>query len=717
MSSTSPKEFPAEVALTEAFERVYRQTQRNDPRGDLALLRRAFLRAKEIHAGHRRESGEPYILHLLAVAQILAELRLDAITVSSALLHDSLEDTSLSKKTLTSEFGEEVALLVEGASKLSRFSPDAELYEARNLRRMLLAMAKDVRVVLIKLADRLHNLRTLEHKSAEDQRRIAQESMDIFAPLANRMGMGLIRWEMEDLCFRYLEPGAYQQISAQVAKKRDEREQIISTAIAQVSELCVRASIKAKITGRPKHFYSIWRKMQEGHSFQEVTDLHGMRIVVNSIRHCYAVLGLVHTALTPVPGRFKDYIALPKTNGYQSIHTVVVDKSGQLFEFQIRTAEMHRRAEVGIAAHWRYKEGVKPTVREDQSLSFLDKVLEWQTDLVEPGQILDALRRGLFEEEVLVFTPKGQVKEFPLGATPLDFAFEVHTEVGKHAVGAKVNGRIVPFTYRLRTGDVVEIMTSGHALPSRDWLEIVVTSRARHKIRQYLRETQETAYRADGQKRLEEEARRRHLKLGQLRKREDYRALLPEYGFEGEESFLVALGDGRVSAAGFLDRLLKGKEVARHSSALVSDICQVDIAGSSDFDYRLAGCCLPSPPEPIVAFVTKNRGVTIHKSKCPNIARAKKERLQSACWLGGTQSRKKIVRLTVEAKNWRGLLAELSVAITSMGIDIINADAKAVAADSKSRIRFMLIISVNFSQHSLVNRIANIPGVEKVRLN
>jgi len=717
MSTTSLNDSVAEPAMADAFERICRQTQRNDPRGNLALLRRAFLRAKEIHARHKRESGEPYIQHLLAVAQILAELRLDVVTVSSALLHDSLEDTSLTKKILTLEFGEEVASLVEGTSKLSKFSPDPAFFEAHNLRRMLLAMAKDVRVVLIKLADRLHNLRTLEHKSAEDQRRIARESMDIFAPLANRMGIGRIRWEMEDLCFRYLEPSAYAEIVAQVAKKRSEREQIISTVIAQVTELCTRASIKAKIIGRPKHFYSIWRKMQEGHSFQEVTDLHGIRIIVNTIRHCYAVLGLIHTAFTPLPGRFKDHIALPKTNGYQSIHTVVVDKNGQLFEFQIRTAEMHRRAEVGIAAHWRYKEGVRPSIREDSSLSFLDKVLEWQTDLVEPGQIMDALRRGLFEEEVLVFTPKGQVKEFPLGATPLDFAFEVHTEVGKHAVGAKVNGRIVPFTYKLRTGDVVEIMTSGHALPSRDWLEIVVTSRARHKIRQYLRETQETTYRSEGQKRLKEEARRRHLRLGQLRKREDYQALFPEYGFKDEESFLVALGDGRVSASGFLDKLLKCKEVSPHPVISPSNICQVDIAGSSDFDYRLAGCCLPSPPESIVAFVTKNRGVTIHRSNCPNAGRAKKERLQPACWRGDARSSGKIIRLAVEAKNWRGLLTELSAAITSLGIDIINVEAKVTAVSSKSRIKFMLIVTENCSPHNLMNKIANIPGVEKVRLN
>lgn len=699
------------------FERIYKLVRRNDPRGDLKKLRSAFKRACELHSDQIRKSGEPYIHHLLAVAEILAGLRLDVVTVSASILHDSLEDTTLTKGKLSDEFGEEIANLVEGASKLSKFSPDPALAEAHNLRRMLLAMAKDVRVVLIKLADRLHNLRTLHHKSQEDQRRIAQESMDIFAPLANRMGIGSIRWEMEDLCFRYLESEAYADIERRVAKKLAEREEIIASAIASVEGVSTKANIKAKIAGRPKHFYSIWRKMQEGRSFEEVTDLHGIRIVLGSIRQCYTVLGLIHTAFTPIPGRFKDYIALPKTNDYKSIHTVVVDKDGQLFEFQIRTKEMHRRAEVGVAAHWRYKERDKPGLHDDTSLAFLDRVLEWQTDLVEPGQIMDALRRGLFEEEVFVFTPKGQVKEFPLGATPLDFAFAVHTVVGRQAVGAKVNGRIVPFNYRLRTGDVVEILTNPNAAPSRDWLDIVVTSRARSRIRQHLRETQQETYHSDGQRQLDEEARRRRKKLSALRKEDSYKKLIKQYGFTDEDSFLVAIGDGRINAVGFLDRLLKSKVAPPPTIVPTTEICRVEIEGSGDFDYRIAGCCLPSPPQAIVGFTTKSRAVSVHSTNCPNILQAPKERRLKARWVGDITVTRKMARLTVEALDWRGLLAELSATIASFGVDIVKAEAFVLEGKSKSRFKFVLSFAPDFDTRAMLTKIEEVPQVERTRLS
>ncbi|MEW6308949.1 MAG: bifunctional (p)ppGpp synthetase/guanosine-3',5'-bis(diphosphate) 3'-pyrophosphohydrolase, partial [Bacillota bacterium] len=539
------------------LEDLQRRVAQYNPRADSDLIAAAYRFSRDAHLGQHRESGEDYIEHPVAVAMILADLELDDVTLAAALLHDVVEDTRATLEVVNTAFGAEVAQLVDGVTKLSRLEyRSREEEQAENLRKMFLAMAKDIRVLLIKLADRLHNMRTLKHLPEERKRSIAQESLDIFAPLAHRLGISRLQWEMEDLALRYLEPKRYYELVELVARKRAEREEYAAEVIAALKGKLGAAGITAEITGRPKHFYSIFRKMYvQGREFDEIYDLVAIRVIVDTVRDCYAVLGIVHSLWKPLPGRFKDYVAMPKSNMYQSLHTTVIGPRGEPFELQIRTWDMHRTAEHGIAAHWRYKEGTRGDVRFEQKLSWLRQVLEWQHDLKDAREFMDSLKIDLFGDEVFVFTPKGDVVDLPTGAMPLDFAYHIHTDVGHRCVGAKVNGKIVPLDYKLVNGDIVEILTSKTGSPSWDWLNLVTTSSAKGKIRARFKKERREENEARGRESLQRELKRQNLDAAELLKPDRLAEVLRRLNYVAEADLLAAIGYGGLTAQQVVSRL------------------------------------------------------------------------------------------------------------------------------------------------------------------
>ncbi len=656
------------------------------PDGDLDLIKKAYIFSARAHKGQIRLSGEPYLSHPLEVAGILAKLKLDVITISAGLLHDTIEDTLTTYDELQKYFGEEIALLVDGVTKIGRMSFHSRHEEqAENFRKMILAMAKDIRVILIKLADRLHNMRTLEFMDKEKQELIAQETLDIYAPLAHRLGIFSIKSELEDLSLRFLKPDVYYDLAKKVMEKKKEREKFIEEAKKIISSKLEEYGIKAEITGRPKHFYSIYQKMvTQNLDFDQVYDLLALRIIVNTVRECYEVLGIIHSLWKPIPGRIKDYIAIPKANMYQSLHTTVVGPYGKRLEIQIRTEDMHRVAEYGIAAHWKYKEGKVADSRDEARFTWLRQLLEWQRELKDPTQFMETLKVDLFPEEVFVFTPKGDVKALPRGATPIDFAYAIHTELGHHCQGAKVNGRIVPLKYELKSGDMVEIIASPTAKPSKDWLKIVKTSRAKTRIRQFINQEERERGRELGKGLLEKELRRYGTSISKFQK-EDLDRVVKEFSFKSFEDLIIYIGYGKISAHQVAKRLVppeKLKEVLKQEDIVkkggrvhAAEACPIKIRDIDDVLVRFAKCCSPLPGDNIVGFITRGRGVTVHNAYCSRVLESDPERRVEVEW---DEKLKMIrsVKVKVVCMDRPGLLAELSKAISSQNVNIRSAQIK-----------------------------------------
>jgi guanosine-3',5'-bis(diphosphate) 3'-pyrophosphohydrolase len=648
------------------------------PPADRELVQKAYARASEVHVGQHRVSGEDFVEHPLHVARILADLGLDAQTLAAALLHDTVEDTDLTLDEVESEFGPSVARLVEGATKLNRieFRSDQQLH-AENIRRMLLAMADDLRVVLIKLADRLHNMRTLDALQEQRRRRISRETLDIYAPLAHRLGLGQIKWELEDLAFRSLDPERYHEIVGRVNRKRKDRERLVVDLGEILARDLDKIGIQAVITGRPKHIYSIWQKMQRDHKdFTQIYDLLAMRVLVGSVKDCYGVLGIVHSLWKPVPGRFKDYIAMQKSNGYQSLHTTVISHTGEPIEVQIRTQDMHRVADFGIAAHWAYKEGTGDP-RFDQKLSWLRLLMEWQKEVTDAESFVDAVKVDIFQDEVFVFSPKGDVLNLPAGSTPVDFAYRIHTEVGHRCIGAKVNGRMVPLEYELENGEIVEILTtkSPHG-PSRDWLNFVKSASAKERIRKWFKSQRREENVAKGRDLLEKELHRMHrLALGQLPdgKLDEMAA---HYKYAGAEDFLAAIGYGDVSPHSVVMRMALTRGDDGDELRAIPLIPQVRptprvlVRGERGILTRVAPCCQPVPGDAITGFTTRGKGVSVHRMDCVNALNSPDaDRLVPVDW-DMEASQLYPVSIKIEAWDRTGLLRDIATVVAEQRINM-----------------------------------------------
>ena len=709
------------------------RVQSYSPQADVALIRRAYEYSARMHVDQKRESGEPYVIHPLNVALIIAQLKLDVPSIVTGLLHDVVEDTAASLAEVQSDFGAEVAQLVDGVTKVSKITfQSREEKQAENFRKMIIAMAHDIRVVLIKLADRLHNMRTLDHLSADRQQEIARETMEIYAPIAHRLGIYWLKSELEDLSFRYLNTSAYGSLKAFVATKRKEREEYIASVIEILSRRLDESGVKAEVTGRPKHFFSIHSKMQEmGLSFEEIYDLVAFRIIVDTVRECYEALGVVHANWKPVPGRFKDYIALPKVNMYQSLHTTVIGPRGQRMEVQIRTREMHKVAEEGIAAHWSYKDGNSKELKDTERFAWLRRLIEWQQNLKDPQEFLSTVKDDLFPEEVFVFTPKGDVFDFPLGSTVIDFAYRIHSEVGNHLAGARVNGRMVPLRYRLRSGDTVEVLTSEKQAPGKDWTNYAATARAKSRIRQWLRNQQAERSRELGVSLIDRELEPLKLSVGQLRSSKRLDDVLPEFSQRDVESLLAAIGYGIITPAQLLAKLLTADELKVYrpeklptafgpaqreraaKEARKSASSAVVVSGVGDMLVRFARCCNPLPGEAITGFITRGRGVTVHVAGCPHALNTDPQRRVPVVWKDGEEAPRPI-RLEVLCADQPGLLAAMTKAIASAGVNISTAEVKTRGADGRALSVFEVSVTSARQLNNLMNSIGAIDGVMRV---
>ena len=697
----------AEPETREGIDGLLRTVKGYNAKADLKEIERAYRFAAEHHEGQKRLSGEDFVEHPLAVAQILADLGLDTTTLQAALLHDTVEDTEVSVEELDVEFGPEVSRIVDGLTKLDALSFRSREHEqAENVRKMIVAMAGDIRVLLIKLADRLHNMRTLSALPPDKQRRIATATLEIYAPLAHRLGVQQIKWELEDLSFKALHPGPYREIASLVEKRRSERQQYVEGVLQAARTRLREGGLKAEVDGRPKHLYSIYEKMViGGKEFNEIYDLAGIRIRVDSVRDVYAALGAIHSLWKPVPGRFKDYVAMPKSNMYQSLHTTVVGPQGRPIEVQIRTKDMHRTAEFGIAAHWRYKEGRDgKKAKEAADLAWLGQMLDWLKDMADPREFMEGLRIDLYGGQVFCFTPKGDVMNLPVGATPVDFAYAIHTEVGHRTIGAKVNGKLVPLDYELRTGDTVDILTSkaqGEG-PSQDWLRWVKTPRARNKIRQWFsRERREDAL-EEGREQLQRLMRKQNVPFKRLATEDALVHLSEEMKFPSLESLYVAIGEGQVSPQSIVARLarnVQGTEEEVSEVALArpvhlgqqssTDVTSgVVVPGSEDVWVRLARCCTPVPGDEILGFVTRGQGVSVHRTDCPNAKSllAQPERLIDVSWRAGKPT-SFVVAIQVEALDRTRLLSDVATVLSDHHVNILSATS-AVGRDRTTILRF-----------------------------
>lgn len=669
---------------------VAERVRHANPDADIAVIERAFLRAEQAHEGQLRKSGAAYITHPVAVAEILADLGLDPNTIAAALLHDTVEDTPYSAELLRKEFGEEIANLVDGVTKLDRltYGPTAE---AETVRKMVVAMAKDIRVLVIKLADRLHNARTWQYVSPESSARKARETLDIYAPLAHRLGMNAVKWELEDLSFKFLEPKKFEEIERLVAERSPSREKLTNKVIKAVEEDLKAEGINAKVTGRQKHLFSVYQKMVvRGREFNDIYDLVGIRVLVNDVRDCYAVLGAIHARWSPVPGRFKDYIAMPKFNLYQSLHTTVIGPTGKAVEIQIRTHEMHRRAEYGIAAHWKYKQG-KTTGSDTPDVLWLKQLHEWQQETTDVAEFLDALRFDLRTPEVFVFTPKGSVIALPQGSTPIDFAYAVHTEVGNKCVGAKVNGKLVSLEAPLANGDVIEVVTNkgNNAAPSRDWLNFVKSQRARSKIKAWFtRERREEAIDA-GKESIARQMRKAGLPIQKILAGQTLLQLAHDLSYPDIESLYAAVGDGHISSSSVVEKLVSsiGTEET-HETPLTEMLSTgsspriarrsasgVNVEGVDDVLIKLARCCTPVPGDPVTGFITRGSGVSIHRSDCVNVADLKfhqGDRIVKVSWDPGAKTIF-LVNIQIEALDRARLLSDITRALSDQEVNILHA--------------------------------------------
>lgn len=706
------------------------------PQADCEDVTKAYHAAEEAHKEQHRVSGEPYILHPLAVAQILADMKIDTTTITAALLHDVVEDTACTLEDLRREFGREVAFLVDGVTKLSRLNyRTKEDQQLNSMRKMFLAMAKDVRVVVIKLADRLHNMRTLRYMRSDKQKRIAQETLEIFAPLAHRLGIFNIKWELEDLSFRYLEPDKYYDLVDQMKQKRHVREEIVNEAIDVLRKALDDAHIHCEINGRPKHFYSIYKKMKkDNRDLSQVYDLFAIRVIVDDVKDCYGVLGIVHSLWKPLPYRFKDYIAMPKPNNYQSLHTTVIGTRGQPVEIQIRTWEMHHIAEYGVAAHWRYKEGNQTANKDafDEKMGWLRNLLEWQ-DTSNPQEFVNALKLDAFSDEVFVFSPRGDVIDLPQGAIPIDFAYRIHTDVGHRCVGAKINGKIVPLDYRLKNGDIVEIITSKTGKPSLDWLNIVGSSESCSKIRNWFKKENREENIEKGLEALERECKRLNHdwktlnvggRLGRVAKQmnagsEDDLAAAVGYGGFAVNTVLIKLlelqkkdlqkQEEQNTSLVMLEKLKPRKPVKHSGTGIL-------VKGEPGLLVRLAKCCSPVPGDPIIGFITRGRGVSVHRADCPNVTHGQSDvdRLIDVEWDYEGDERFE-VNMEIVAYDRTGIMAEIMAALAEMKISILSINAK--TSDTKNVVIHMGISIKDLAQFEFITtkirRLKDVYAVER----
>jgi guanosine-3',5'-bis(diphosphate) 3'-pyrophosphohydrolase len=685
--------------MQRAVRHVEQELQTHYPQADLSVLSAAFAFAHEAHEGQKRASGEPYVTHPLAVARILAEMGLDPVAVTAALLHDIPEDTEYSLDDVEERFGADVARLVNGVTKLSKFSTlTHEQQQAENIRKMFLAMAEDIRVVLIKLADRLHNMRTLGALPPAKQQRIARQTAEIYAPLAERLGIWQIKWELEDLAFKIMDPDAYHEVAGQLESHRKAREVYVRRAMEELQAALAEAGIPAELSGRPKHIYSIYKKMRRKRAeFGEIYDVHALRVLVADVRECYAALGVVHSIWRPIPGQFDDYIAMPKNNMYQSLHTAVVALDGKPLEVQIRSHDMHRVSEVGIAAHWRYKEGSRTDRAYDAKLAWVRQLMEWQTDVSDATEFIEGVKLDIFQDQVFVFTPKGDVKDMPAGATPLDFAYRIHTEVGHACIGSKVNNRLVPLDYKLKNGDIVDIVTtkSAHG-PSRDWLNIVTTSHAREKIRQWFKRQQRDENIAHGRQGLDRELRRLARTSLDRIDHGELDGLLDHYGMKSLDDFLAAIGYGQISAQQVVSRLGVVDDAEQVQLPQVAPPPPapggVRVRGVGDLLVRFSKCCHPIPGDPIVGFITRGRGVTVHLATCATIVNERAvERIIDVEWETAAQ-RTYPIAILIEAYDRTGLLGDISTLVADDKINIVAATV-AVHKDHRATVQATLEVS------------------------
>ena len=714
------------------LENLISKIEEFTPHCDVELIVKAYSFAENAHHDQYRKSGESYFVHPVEVARILIELRMDSSTIAAGLLHDVIEDTDHGYDKIKSEFGEEVADLVEGVTKITRLSfSSKEERQAENLRKMILAMAKDIRVILIKLADRLHNMRTLKYHNGEKQKEKATETLEIYVPIADRLGISKIKWELEDLCLRYIDPDGYYDLVDKVAKKRQDREEFINNIIDNLKVKLGEHNIENEITGRPKHFYSIYRKMKDQNkSFEEIFDFMAVRILVENVKDCYGALGVVHTIWKPIPGRFKDYVAMPKPNMYQSLHTTVIGPEGDLFEIQIRTREMHIIAEYGIAAHWKYKEGKGYDVDQqtDEKLAWLRQMIEWEKEVKDPKEFMESLKIDLFTNEVFVFTPKGEVINLPAGSTPVDFAYKIHSGVGNTCVGAKVNGRIVPLDYELQNSDIVQILTSASSTgPSRDWLNIVKSSQARTKIRQWFKKERREENIDKGQEIIDKEIKRLSLSILQSSLHKLLGGMAKRLGFSSAEDLYAAIGYGGIALTQVMPKI---KEVARKE--MIQDSVErpkdyvpkeavkkkkespsqgVRVKGIDNIMVRFAKCCNPVPGDDIMGYITRGRGVSIHRRDCLNLASTKdaKERWAEVEW-DVEKPTDFQVEVQIKAVDRKGLLSDVTTVLSEMKISITSLNARTVKDQTAI---LNLVLEVNDTKHleKLMQKLKNLKSI------
>ncbi|MBY0369618.1 bifunctional (p)ppGpp synthetase/guanosine-3',5'-bis(diphosphate) 3'-pyrophosphohydrolase [bacterium] len=696
----------------------------HNPKADVSVIRKAYEFAKSLHTGQKRSSGEPYILHPFEVSCILADYKLDTVTIATGLLHDTVEDTATTTEEIQKQFGTEIAGLVEGLTKISKITfHTSEEKQAENFRKMILAMAKDIRVILVKLADRLHNMRTLQHLPPEKQVQIASETLDIYSPIANRLGLSELKRELEDLGLRFTKPEAYYKLVTNVAKKIKERESYTS----QVQEIILKAlkdhgQANAEVSGRPKHFYSIHKKMEAGNlAYDQVYDITGFRVIVDSIEQCYGALGVVHSLWTPIPGRFKDYIAMPKENFYQSLHTTVIGPEGERIEIQIRTLEMDETAERGIAAHWAYKES---GLSKDDKASFawLNRLMEWNRDLKDPAEFLESVKLDLFSEEVYIFTPQGKLLSFPTGATPLDFAYAIHTNLGNRCMGAKVDNRLVPLKYKLKSGDTVEILTSPTQRPNKDWLKIVHTSRAKNKIRQYIKVEEFEKSKSLGETMLDREMKRLKLTVKSATKDGSLQKVAEGFTLKTVDDLLSAVGYGKLSVAKIITKLAPKTEPAEQKeatglqkifdSAHKQQRTAITVKGLEDLLVRFARCCNPVPGDSVIGFITRGRGISVHSRKCPKIFDSDPHRLVDIEWDHNKQETRE-VKIRAVCEDRSGLLADLSKAIRDQSANIIRAQI-GTTKDKKAVCLFAVSIHDLSQLRKIISTLEGVKGVISV---
>jgi len=705
------------------IETLLKKVRAANPEADVELIRQAWEFAQQAHEGQSRLTGEPYITHPLAAAEILADLGMDEATIAAALLHDVVEDTGTPSASIKANFGDTIASLVEGVTKISRIDFAAgKARQAENLRRMLLAMSRDLRVIVIKLADRLHNLRTLKPLPPDRRRAVAEETLHIFAPLAHRLGLGKIKWELEDLSLRYLDPKAYSRIVRLVAKSREEREGRVKTIIQELSARLAQSGIEAEVSGRPKHFYSIYLKMKsQGVDFEQIMDLEAIRIIVKTVPDCYTALGVVHSTWLPIPDMFTDYIAKPKPNLYRSLHTKVVGPDGYPLEVQIRTEEMHHTAEYGIAAHWLYKEGgrLKET---DEKLAWLRRLLEHHTDFTDPSEWLESLKLDLFKDQVFVFTPEGDVIDLPAGATPIDFAYRIHTQIGHNCVGAKVNGKLVPLNYVFKNGDVAEILTAKSSRgPSLDWLSFVTTATAKSRIKSWFRRQNREENIESGRQMLEAECRRHALNPSEILTEANLAPMAERMRYSNYEDLIAAVGFGEISAEAIVRRIT-GRFQAHAAPPETAAPTQqralplgISAPGSEGMLFRLSRCCCPVPGDAIMGYVTRGRGVTVHREDCSNLASYKKrepERLMQVSWgQSGTSSFP--IQIEIEAMDRVGLLNDITNILSASETNIRSAR---VRTKKPCLALVSLMVDIHDLEHlnRLMRDIASMPDILRV---